>query len=183
MKLYTIGHSNHPISNFIKLLDENGVALLVDVRSAPYSRYNPQFNKEELKQKLDKHFIEYAYAGQYLGGRPQDPTCYKHNVLPNEGTDYLHEVNYPEVMKRQWFIQGIQRLLELTDQQTTTIMCSEEDPAQCHRHHLIAKYLLAKNPEVMICHIRGDGLIINAKTILTSVDKADAEQLSFSTLE
>ena len=49
MKLYTIGHSNHSIDRFIQLLDENGIMILVDVRSAPYSRYNPQFNKEDLQ--------------------------------------------------------------------------------------------------------------------------------------
>jgi uncharacterized protein (DUF488 family) len=177
MKLYTIGHSNHSIERLIQLLDDNGIMLLVDVRSAPYSRYNVQFNKENLASILPQHEIEYAYAGKYLGGRPYDPSCYKSQRMPEEGTDYLHEVNYPEVMKRNWFVQGINRLLELADEKTTAIMCSEEDPAQCHRHHLIAKYIMAKYPEVDVQHIRGDGTVFGAKSIQMSVNEPPTEQL------
>ena len=149
---------------------------LVDVRSAPHSRYNPQLNKENLESVLPQRDIQYAWAGKYLGGRPSDPTCYKGQSLPPEGADYLHEVDYPEVMKRKWFVQGINRLLEMADEQTTAIMCSEENPAECHRHHLIAQYLMAEHPEVDVRHIRGDGTVFGAKSILTSVDKPVAEQ-------
>ena len=178
MKLYTIGHSNHSFERFAQLLEENNVGLLVDVRSAPYSRYNPQFNREVLENALQGRYIEYAYAGRYLGGRPADPTCYKNHSLPAEGADYLHEVNYPEVMKRDWFQKGIKRLLELADEPTTAVMCSEEDPAECHRHHLISKYLMAEYPEVDVRHIRGDGNVIRASSILSTVNKPNTEQLT-----
>jgi len=179
MELYTIGHSNHPIDKFIRLLDDHGIRRLVDVRSTPYSRHNPQFNKANLQQVLAKHAIEYVYAGTNLGGRPRDSTCYKHNAVPSKDTDFLHEVNYPEVMKRPWFMDGIQGLLESAGQRTTAIMCSEEDPAHCHRHHLIARYLMDEYLELKILHIRGDSSVINATSIQTTVGKADAEQLSF----
>ena len=179
MNLYTIGHSNHSIEHFCRLLDQFGVMILVDVRSSPYSRYNPQFIKESLAHSIDRHNIQYLYAGKYLGGRPQDPTCYKSGVLPAEGTDYLHEVNYREVMKRPWFIKGIGDLLSVADTDLTAIMCSEEDPAECHRHHLIARYLIAEYPEVNVRHIRGDGSDYSARQILTSVDKPVARQGSF----
>ena len=179
MKLFTIGHSNHSIEKFTRLLNEKGIMILVDVRTAPYSHYNPQFNKENLQSFLALRDIQYAYAGKYLGGRPSDPTCYKNKVLPTEGADYLHEVDYPEVMKRKWFIQGIQQLLELADQDVPAIMCSEEDPAECHRHHMIARYLIAEHPEVDVRHIRGDGTIYRATSVSTTVDQAQAEQLSF----
>ncbi len=178
MKLFTIGHSNHNIEKFIRLLEDNGIMLLVDVRTAPYSRYNPQFNKEHLENLLPQYWIQYAYAGKYLGGRPRDPTCYKSKKLPEEA-DYLNEVDYPEVMKRKWFIQGINRLLKLADEQTIGIMCSEEDPAECHRHHLIAKYLMLEHPEIEVRHIRGDGNVIGARSIHTSVDEETGEQLTF----
>jgi len=177
MNLFTIGHSNHSFEQFTGLLEVNSIARLVDVRSAPYSRYNPQFNKENLESALAQHWIEYVYAGNYLGGRPTDPTCYKSKQLPAEGTDYLHEVDYPEVMKRHWFMKGIDRLLELADEQITAIMCSEEDPAHCHRHHLIAKYLLAEHPEVEVRHIRGDGTVFGARSLLSSINEQSAEQL------
>ena len=178
MRLFTIGHSVHTLGKFVHLLDENGIMLLVDVRTAPASRYQPQFNKAHLEQALPQHDIQYAFAGKYLGGRPSDPACYKKRILPSEGADYLHEVDYPEVMKRPWFIQGVERLLELADEQTTAVMCSEEDPALCHRHHLIAKYILDKYPEVKVQHIRGDGAVFSASSLTTSVNTPDVEQPS-----
>jgi uncharacterized protein (DUF488 family) len=178
IKLYTIGHSNHSLDQFIRLLEENSIMTLVDVRSAPYSRYSPHFNKESLEAALRERDIQYAYAGKFLGGRPTDPGCYKSRTLPTERADYLHEVDYPEVMKRDWFRKGIDRLLELADEQTAAIMCSEENPAQCHRHHLIAKYLMANHPEVKVTHIRGDGTAYGAASITETVEAADGEQLS-----
>jgi uncharacterized protein (DUF488 family) len=179
MKLLTIGHSNHSLDKFIRLLNENRVMTLVDVRTAPASRYNPQFNRGNLENVLPhQHNIQYVFAGQYLGGRPADPSCYKSRVLPAEGVDFLHEVDYPAVMERAWFRKGIARLLELADEQTTAIFCSEEDPAQCHRHHLIAKYLMQNHPDVSVRHVRGDGSVYSAAAITVSVDDVDAEQLS-----
>ena len=178
MKLFTIGHSSHSLEKFIHLIEENGIMTLVDVRTAPYSRYNPQFNKENLENTLSDHNIEYAYAGNYLGGRPSDPTCYKSHMLPPDDADYLYEVDYPEVMKRPWFLQGIKGLLELANEQTIVIMCSEENPAECHRHHLIARHLIIEHPEVNVQHIRGDGIVYSARLIQESVNKPPAEQLS-----
>lgn len=178
MRLFTIGHSNHSLEKFFELLEANGVMTLVDVRTMPASRYNPQFNKGNLEQALPERDIQYVFAGNYLGGRPSDPTCYKSRSLPAEGADYLHEVDYPEVMKRPWFTKGIERLLELADEQTTAVMCSEEDPAQCHRHHLIAKYVMREYPEVNVRHIRGDGTVFSAASLRVSVDDVQAEQPS-----
>lgn len=178
MRLFTIGHSVHTLGKFVHLLDENGIMLLVDVRTAPASRYQPQFNKAHLEQALPQHDIQYAFAGKFLGGRPSDASCYKKRTIPPAGADYLHEVDYPEVMKRAWFAQGIQRLLELADEQTTVIMCSEEDPALCHRHHLIAKYLLREHPEVKVQHIRGDGTVFSATSLLVSVETPPVDQPS-----
>jgi len=178
MKLITIGHSNHSIERFIELLDLAGVATLVDVRTSPASRFNPQYNQGSLDPVLAKHLVTYVFAGRYLGGRPTDPTCYKHRVMPPEGTDYLHEVDYPEVMRRDWFVKGIQRLVAIADEQTTAVLCSEENPAECHRHHLIAKYLFEAYPEIDVRHIRGDGNIISARSILASVEDPPGEQMS-----
>jgi uncharacterized protein (DUF488 family) len=176
MKLFTLGHGSHPLEKFMGLLETNGVMLVADVRSAPFSRYHPQFNKESLERELPQRGVQYAWAGKFLGGRPTDPTCYKNGALPGEGTDYLHTVNYPEVMKREWFIKGIDRLLELADEHTTAILCSEENPAHCHRHHLIAKFLMREHHEVAVQHIRGDGNVFGAASILDSVEEEHAEQ-------
>jgi len=179
MDLFTIGHSRHSIDKFIHLLKDHRIEVLVDIRSTPYSRFNPQFNKNALQQALQKQSIDYVSAGEYLGGRPKDPSCYKHHAIPDKTGDYLHEVDYPKMMKRPWFIMGIQQLLEITSMQTTTIMCSEEDPAKCHRHDLIAIYLMGAHPEVTIYHIRGDGSVLDATSIQSALSWTDAEQLSF----
>jgi len=178
MKLFTIGHSNHPIEKFISLLQDNQVTRLVDVRSAPYSKYVIQFNKESLEYALSMHKMKYSYGGKQLGGRPSDPTCYRGGSLPNGEADYLHEVDYAAVMQRPWFQKGILHLLELAEKEVTAVMCSEENPAECHRHHLIAKYLLAEFPEWEVQHIRGDGNLNNAASIHTSVTPPPGEQLS-----
>jgi uncharacterized protein (DUF488 family) len=178
MKLYTIGHSNHPFSKLVSLLDERGIVNLVDVRTDPYSRYNQQFNKETLEYELPRHTIRYLFMGKLLGGRPDDPKLYKH-LAPGSGeVDFLHEVNYPQIMRRSWFQQGVQELLDLAELDSTVIMCSEEDPAECHRHHLIAKYILEKFPEVEVRHIRGDGNEFGARSILKSVNEPPAVQKS-----
>lgn len=73
-------------------------------------------------------------------------------------------------------MSAIDQLIELADQEMPVVMCSEEDPAQCHRHHLIAKYILAVYAEVDIQHIRADGQGQGANSIQKSVDKPNAEQ-------
>jgi uncharacterized protein (DUF488 family) len=178
VQLFTIGHSNHPLERLLQLLNENGITRLVDVRTSPYSRYNPQFNKDNLEFELPRHAIEYIFSGKHLGGRPSDPTCYKGHRIPDEGSDYLHEVDYPEVMRRPWFIKAIEHLLEIAAEGTTAVMCSEEDPANCHRHHLIAMYIMENFPEeVDVRHIRGDGSVYGAASILKSVKDEKADQL------
>jgi len=178
MKLYTIGHSNHTISKLISLLDERSIVNLVDVRTDPYSRYNPQFNKESLEHELSQRRMRYVYMGKQLGGRPDDPKLYKH-LKPGSGeVDFLHEVNYPQIMQREWFQSAIQELLDLAEVDITTILCSEENPAECHRHHLISKYILEKFPEIEVRHIRGDGNEFGAQTILKSVNEPPATQKS-----
>jgi uncharacterized protein (DUF488 family) len=178
VKLYTLGHSNHSLERFLELLRGAGLQAIVDVRSAPSSRYNPHFNKGSLEAALPPQGVEYFFAGKFLGGRPTDPTCYKRGALPPEGADYLHEVDYPEVMQRDWFVKGIRRLLEIADERATGIMCSEEDPGVCHRHHLIAKYLLREHPEVGVQHLRGDGTLVNAASLRVAVDQDEGQQMS-----
>lgn len=170
MKLYTIGHGNQSIESLIRALRDHDLRTVVDVRTVPHSRYCPQFNREDLEGSLALHHITYAFAGRFLGGRPSDPTCYKRRTLPEADADYLHEVDYPEVMRRDWFLKGVNRLLELARQQPTTVLCSEVDPARCHRHHLIARYLIAREPEVDVWHIGADGSAFRADTIRKSVD-------------
>jgi uncharacterized protein (DUF488 family) len=76
IEVLTIGHSTHPIETFLGLLHQHGVTAVADVRSAPYSRFNPQFNKDALEHDLKEHGIRYVFLGRELGARSDDPSCY-----------------------------------------------------------------------------------------------------------
>lgn len=173
LRIYTIGHSNAPAGKILALLQKYGISVLVDVRSDPYSRFNPQFNRENLQAFVKRSGIAYQYAGDTLGGRPKDPACYKNGRIPDGHADFLKLVNYPYMMTQAWYQQGIQRLLELARNQPTAILCSEEDPSRCHRQHLIAQTLLKMGVEVL--HIRGDGNLLPAW--LLEEAKANAQSL------
>jgi uncharacterized protein (DUF488 family) len=176
MDIYTIGHSNVPANKIIDLLRKNGIEVLVDVRSAPYSQYAPQFNREQLAHSLGQAGLRYVFAGEYLGGRPKDPSCYKDKQLPSGKVDYLHLVDYNEVAKRSWYQKGITRLVEIAADDQLAIMCSEEDPNHCHRQHLISQTLLAMG--ITVVHIRGDGSLEAAKTESSGHDVDEPQQMS-----
>lgn len=138
---------------FLGTLAEHGIRHVVDVRSAPYSRHAPQYNREELAAALQVHGIGYSFEGPDLGGRPTDPSCYRRGVLPRDDAPYLEEVDYAAVMTKPWFRKGVERVLAIAAQTPTAILCSELDPRKCHRHHLIASYVTRTFPNVEVIHI------------------------------
>ena len=155
--IYTVGHSNVPVEDLLATLRRHGITTVVDVRSVPFSQYTPQFNREALERTLAEAGVDYAFAGDSLGGRPTDPTCYRAGVVPTGEANYLALVDYDEVATRPWFRQGVDRLIELAAERRVAIMCSEEDPQRCHRHHLIAQSLLKGG--IPGEHIRKGGLV------------------------
>jgi uncharacterized protein (DUF488 family) len=98
--LYSIGHSNHPIDEFLRLLMTAGITAIADVRSRPFSRRNPQFNKNRLAATLAEHGIAYVFLGRELGARSEDPSCY-------EGG----KVQYARLMATALFNSGIERVV------------------------------------------------------------------------
>ena len=155
LTIYTIGHSNRTADEFVGALADGGISSVVDVRSTPYSQYNPQFNRETLESRLLAAGLRYAFAGQTLGGRPTDPTCYRDGVVPAGGADFLSLVDYEAVAQRPWYQAGIERLIAIARETPTAVMCSEEDPERCHRHHLIAQSLIERG--ITVTHLRRDG--------------------------
>lgn len=145
-KVYTIGHSNVEFEKFLNLLNLNEIEVLVDVRSVPFSKYVPHFNKENIKMKLEEAGIEYIHLGDKLGGMQKD----------KEG-----KICYDVTEKSEEYIKGISMLIKLAGNKKTVIMCSEEDPDKCHRHHLIAQTLLRRG--AVVFHIRGNGTTEKAK--------------------
>src|SRR6202521_1160216 len=98
--IFTIGHSTHPQKRFIALLLQHGITALCDVRSKPYSRVNPQFNREELKESLRERCIKYVFLGKELGARSEDPMCYENG-----------KVQYDRLAATPAFKAGIERVL------------------------------------------------------------------------
>lgn len=170
VRLYTIGHSNMLAEEFLALLDQHGITVLVDVRSAPYSRYVPQFNKANLQGLFRQQHRDYRFAGEWLGGRPQDPAVYREGVVPDDSTaraEFLEKVDYEAVMRQDWYRRAIDHLLAIVRDTTAqggrvAIMCSESDPQECHRHHLIARSLIDPHVRVVetpvqVFHILREG--------------------------
>lgn len=129
--IYTIGYGSRSVDELIAVLCQHDIAYLIDVRSAPYSRYKPEFSKNELEIALRDAGIRYLFLGRSLGGRPDDPDCY---------TD--GKVDYDKVKQAHFFQQGIGRIQSAFEQQQRVVlMCSEGKPETCHRSKLIGATL------------------------------------------
>jgi uncharacterized protein (DUF488 family) len=142
--IFTIGHSTHSIENFIKLLKMRGITAIADVRSAPYSRFQPQFNRESLAQSLTDSGIEYVFVGDSIGGRSQNPDDYENN-----------RVVYSRLKRSPYFENGIDRVIAGSEKFKIALMCSEKEPIECHRMLLVGQTLHELGQEVT--HIHGDG--------------------------
>lgn len=153
-RIYTVGHSNHAMEAFVALLERHAIEVLIDVRSQPYSKYASQFNPKELEAVLVTRGIKYLFLGKELGGRPSEPEYY----------DAEGHVLYWRLAESSLFLQGISRLEKGIEQYCVALMCSEEDPLECHRHLLVASVLRSKG--IAIHHIRGDGSIQTEEDLL-----------------
>ena len=146
--VYTIGHSSHSVELFAELLGRHAIQVLVDVRSAPYSRYAPQFDYDLLPQSLNKAGLKYLFLGRELGGRPNKQEYY----------DADGRVVYSRMTSDPAFLGGIERLERGMKEFRIALMCGEEDPAHCHRRLLVTRVLMERGHEVL--HIRGDGRVM-----------------------
>jgi uncharacterized protein (DUF488 family) len=142
--VYTIGHSKHSLEEFVSLLKQHDVTALADVRSAPFSRFNPQFNKDTLARDLKAHRIKYVFLGRELGARSDDRSCYENG-----------RVQYGRLARTDLFKQGIERVMKGAGEHRIALMCAEKEPLECHRTLLVARALDEQGVEVV--HILGDG--------------------------
>ena len=140
----TVGHSNHPLEAFMELLSRHRVTALADVRSAPYSRFNPHFNRKPLAAALAVRGIEYLYLGRELGGRPDDPACYEDG-----------RIRYDRVARTDRFREGLDRLMGDAAAHRIALMCAEKEPLACHRTLLVGQALHERGVDV--AHVHGDG--------------------------
>ena len=140
----TIGHSTHPIDVFVALLRQHGVTALADVRSAPFSRFNPQFNKDALERSLKAHNIKYVFLGRELGARSTDRSCYLNG-----------RVQYARLARTELFLSGLDRVVRGSHEHCLALMCAEKEPLECHRTLLVARALVERG--VAVEHILADG--------------------------
>lgn len=144
--ILTIGHSIHPIGDFVHLLHAHGVEQLIDVRTIPKSRRNPQFNREELAKSLEREHIAYHHFPDLGGLR------HARKDSLNTGWKNASFRGYADYMQSAPFEEGLSGLIDAAKAKPTVIMCAEALPWQCHRS-LIADALLARGVEVE--HIMG----------------------------
>ena len=147
IKLFTIGHSNLTLEKFLKLLRDNGITAIADVRSVPKSKYAFQFDKNNLESSLREIGCRYAFLGKELGGLRTEKECYSQG-----------ELNYEAVVALPVFQDGINRLRNGASKYRIVMMCTEKDPKECHRFHILSRFL---RDEFEIQHILADGTRIS----------------------
>jgi uncharacterized protein (DUF488 family) len=140
--IWTIGHSTHPIDEFVRLLEAHGILQLVDVRTVPRSRHNPQFDRDSLPGSLGNAGILYRHMPG-LGGlrRARGDSL-------NTGWRNVSFRGFADYMQTAEFQDSLQKLIELAAQAPTAIMCAEAVPWRCHRS-LIGDALLARGTTVL----------------------------------
>lgn len=143
--VYTIGHSSHDITDFLDLLKKNGIEMIVDVRSEPYSRQAPQFGKEELERFLLADGVEYRYSGSQLGGHPKDSSLYTSRGI----------LDYYKITGSESFQNEIKNIISIAQHKNIALLCSEGLPKRCHREKLLGQYLRSIGYRVI--HILPDG--------------------------
>jgi uncharacterized protein (DUF488 family) len=149
----TIGHSIHSIDRFMALLKQHGITALGDIRSRPYSRMNPRFNRENLKQSLKENDIAYIFLGQELGAQSNDASCYRSGKL-----------QYDRLAQTDLFRQGLERVRVGMRGYRLALMCAEKEPLECHRTILIARCL--EGLQIKVEHILENGSLESQKDAL-----------------
>lgn len=144
LSVLTMGHSTHSLDVFVKLLRQHDVTALADVRSTPYSRANPQFNREGLERDLKAQRIKYVFLGAELGARSNDLTCYENG-----------RVQYARLARTDLFRSGLDRVIRGANEFRIALMCAEKEPLDCHRTILVARALSELG--VTVQHILADG--------------------------
>lgn len=152
--LFTIGYGARTMDEFLAVLRAHRIDYLIDVRTAPYSKFKPEFSQERLRHHLARADICYVFMGDTLGGQPKDPACL---------TD--GKVDYNKVRKQPFFGAGIERLKRACDQRRRAVlMCSEGRPEQCHRSKLLGAALTEAG--LAVCHIDEDGQLLTQTQVI-----------------
>ena len=167
--IYTIGHGNRPIDEFLALLGHAGIKCLVDVRAYPASRRHPQFARDSLDKSLADAGVRYVWEGKALGGRRKLDRNSPHVALRNPGFRA-----YAGHMMTDVFCEGLARLIALGSAMPVAIMCAERLPWQCHRN-LVADSLVARG--IRVLHLVSPGQ--RTEHALSRLARNDGERLVY----
>ena len=144
--IYTVGHSTNTFERLVSLLRLHDITAVADVRSQPYSRMNPQFNKGPFKTALERCGLSYVFLGAELGARSTDPNCYANG-----------KVQYDLLAKTSAFQYGLERLQNGVTKYRIAMMCAEKEPLVCHRTILVARHLCDRG--LTVRHILANGAL------------------------
>jgi uncharacterized protein (DUF488 family) len=162
--LHSIGYGRRTLDELVAALKVRGIEYLLDVRTAPYSKFKPEFGREALDAALKARGIRYVFLGDALGGQPRDPACY---------TD--GKVDYRKVRAQAFFQRGLDRLRKAHEQGLrAALLCSEGRPEQCHRSKMIGEALAEAG--IPLCHIDEDGQALTQTEVM---DRLTGGQLDF----
>jgi uncharacterized protein (DUF488 family) len=156
LTVFTIGHSAHSRKYFLALLRTANVTAVADVRTSPYSRLYPHFNRDDLREELRSDGISYVFLGRELGGRPTERRFYCEGVA-----------DYEKMAEASEFSKGLKRVIEGAKKYRIALMCSERDPLDCHRCLLVGRALAQRG--VRVSHILDNGKLTSQEEIEESL--------------
>ena len=156
-QIYTIGYSAFEIEAFISTLKQYHITAVSDVRSSPYSKFKPDYNRELLSRTLKEFGIQYVFLGDYLGARFEDKSVYVNRT-----------VDFNTAKNLACFKHGVNRLIEGSKKYTIALLCAEKDPIECHRSILIAKNI---SKIFNVFHILADSSIESHKQLEQRLEK------------
>jgi uncharacterized protein (DUF488 family) len=152
LEVFTIGHSTHSYEHFLALLRCASINAVADVRTSPYSRNFPHFNRESIRDEFRRDNIAYVFLGNELGGRPNLKSLFRNGVA-----------DYERMAETTAFQLGLVRIIEGAKKYRIAMMCSEHHPLDCHRCLLVGRALYERG--VKVRHILSDRKIIDQEQI------------------
>ena len=156
--IYSIGYGSRTLSELLTLIKARDIQYLLDVRSTPYSRHTPEFNRDSIDSISQKYGIKYLFIGDQLGGKPRADNCY----------DEIGRVDYMKLSNEPYFKDGIDRLkVAISKNINVALMCSERHPEQCHRSKLIG-YALEK-AGITVLHIDENNVIQSQRNVIDRI--------------
>ena len=143
--IHTVGHSSLSAESLMGMLKRRGITRVIDVRSTPYSRHVPHFNRENIRATLEKNNASYTHMGDILGGRPREERLY----------DRDGRADYSLMAQEKPFQDAIRQVEQMAEDGHIALMCTEADPLRCHRTLLVSQELASRGAEII--HLIRDG--------------------------